>query len=100
MQGCRFLHASDPAVVHGDLKSMNVLVDSRFRAKVADFGLSIKYKACAGTPYWMAPELLRSEMPTKASDVSLGSALANHIHLSNSLPLKRSTPLAWCCTRL
>jgi len=46
------------------------LVDSRFRAKVADFGLSIKYKGYAGTPYWMAPEVLRSEHPSKASDVS------------------------------
>ncbi len=47
-----------------------MLVDSRFRAKVADFGLAVKYKGCTGTPYWMAPELLRSERPTTASDVS------------------------------
>ncbi len=71
VQGCRFLHAADPPVVHGDLKSMNVLVDSRFRAKVADFGLSIKYKGCAGTPYWMAPELLQGDVPSTAGDVSL-----------------------------
>ena len=43
-------------------------MDSRFRAKVADFGLSQR-KACAGTPYFMAPELLRGARNTVASDV-------------------------------
>ncbi|KAL7549758.1 hypothetical protein ACHAWF_013033 [Thalassiosira exigua] len=70
-QGLRFLHAATPQVIHGDLKAANVLVDSKFRAKVADFGLSQKQKLGAtGTPYWMAPELLRREGPcTASSDV-------------------------------
>lgn len=63
--GLQFLHNASPAVIHGDLKSRNVLVDAQFRAKVADFGLSShlgssKGKA-TGTPFWMAPELLRGE---------------------------------------
>ena len=71
-QGMRFLHAATPQiVVHGDLKSANVLVDNKFRAKVSDFGFSVKAKVGAsGTPFWMAPELLRKESPnTAASDV-------------------------------
>ena len=69
-QGVRFLHAADPQIVHSDLKASNILVDSRFRAKVADFGLSQKQKLGAvGTPYWLAPEVLRGETPnTTESD--------------------------------
>lgn len=68
-QGVRFLHSAKPAVIHGDLKSANVLIDGRFRAKVADFGLA--QDSCAhGTPYWMAPELLRGEsLNTVESDM-------------------------------
>jgi len=58
-QGMRFLHAADPQVIHGDLKTKNVLIDANFRAKVADFGLSAKaLDGARGTPYWMAPEIL------------------------------------------
>lgn len=77
-QGLRFLHAARPCIVHGDLKAQNVLVDSKFRAKVADFGLSQKAKVGAcGTPLWMAPELLRGSPGSPASDVyALGITLS------------------------
>jgi serine/threonine protein kinase len=70
-QGVRYLHAADPQVIHGDLKAANILVDKRFRAKVADFGMSQKHNlGGTGTPYWMGPELLRRETSnTAASDV-------------------------------
>ncbi|GKY96680.1 hypothetical protein MPSEU_000627600 [Mayamaea pseudoterrestris] len=70
-QGVRFLHLAIPQVIHGDLKAANILVDNRFRAKVADFGLSQKKNlGGTGTPFWMAPELLRKESAnTAATDV-------------------------------
>ena len=70
--GMRFLHCATPPVIHSDLKAANVLIDSRFRAKVADFGLSQKKKVGGGggTPYWMAPEILLGETGnTSSSDV-------------------------------
>jgi serine/threonine protein kinase len=70
-QGLRFLHAATPKVIHGDLKSQNILVDSKFHTKVADFGLSQKKESHrSGTPLWMAPELLRGETSnTSSSDI-------------------------------
>mmetsp|Transcript_13182 Transcript_13182/g.31588 ORF Transcript_13182/g.31588 Transcript_13182/m.31588 type:complete len:1491 (+) Transcript_13182:121-4593(+) len=58
-QGLRFLHGSSPPTLHRDLKAKNILIDSRFRAKVADFGLATRNKShITGTPFWMAPEYL------------------------------------------
>ncbi|CAB9524509.1 activated protein kinase catalytic subunit alpha-1 [Seminavis robusta] len=61
-QGLRYLHASRPPILHGDLKAKNILIDSRFRAKVCDFGLSTKKKGgISGTPFYLAPEYLRGK---------------------------------------
>lgn len=65
--GCNYLHCSKPPIVHRDLKTSNILVDANYTVKVADFGLSTVKGAKAdlkraGTPLWMAPEVL-SESP-------------------------------------
>jgi serine/threonine protein kinase len=79
-QGLRFfLHTATPKVVHGDLKAHNVLVDSKFYAKVAEFGLSRKSQSQrSGTPLWMAPELLRGETRnTPSSDTEKVSNMSD-----------------------
>ncbi|CAJ1970313.1 unnamed protein product [Cylindrotheca closterium] len=69
--GIRFLHSSQPPVIHGDLKSQNILIDSKFRAKLSDFGFSNrKPDKATGTPLWMAPELLSGQsLNTPKSDM-------------------------------
>ena len=60
-QGLRFLHSNRPPILHGDLKGRNILIDSHFRAKLCDFGLSAKKKQISGTPYFLAPEYLKGK---------------------------------------
>lgn len=70
VQGMRFLHSAATPVLHGDLKAQNILVDSNFRAKVTDFGLTQKKEmGLIGTPYWMPPEVLRGGKPSMEADV-------------------------------
>ncbi|KAK9810078.1 hypothetical protein WJX72_004440 [[Myrmecia] bisecta] len=71
-----YLHSYQPAIVHRDLKSSNLLMTASFNAKVCDFGLScvqhtpfISSKSQVGTPGWMAPEVLRNERISEKSDV-------------------------------
>lgn len=61
-KGMHFLHSN--GVTHRDLKSLNILLDARWNAKIADFGLaSIKGKSNNehGTIAWTAPEILADE---------------------------------------
>ncbi|MCL7039497.1 hypothetical protein MKW94_006229 [Papaver nudicaule] len=75
-KGMNYLHTSHPTIVHRDLKSPNLLVDKNWVVKVADFGLSrlkhhtfLSSKSTAGTPEWMAPEVLRNEPSNEKCDV-------------------------------
>ncbi|CAN6457160.1 unnamed protein product [Victoria cruziana] len=75
-KGMNYLHTSHPTIVHRDLKSPNLLVDKNWVVKVCDFGLSrlkhhtfLSSKSTAGTPEWMAPEVLRNELSNEKCDV-------------------------------
>lgn len=41
-RGVQFLHETNPLVIHRDIKTSNVLFDSCWNAKLADFGLAIQ----------------------------------------------------------
>ncbi len=71
-------------VVHGDIKPGNSIVDVQGRAWLIDFGLaklagqsrSGEALTAAGTPPYMAPELLRGHSATVAADIyALGVTL-------------------------
>ncbi|KAL8205854.1 hypothetical protein R6Q57_009405 [Mikania cordata] len=76
LSGLNYLH--ERKVVHRDIKCANILVDASGSVKLADFGLAKArktqcfiillslatalndIKSCKGTPYWMAPEVVKS----------------------------------------
>lgn len=75
--GIIYLHHLN--IIHRDIKSGNLLVDTNWRVAVADFGLSIigeRESGTAGTTGYMAPELINGSEATQATDVfSFGMVL-------------------------
>jgi serine/threonine protein kinase len=74
LAGLAYLHGRD--VVHRDLKPANVLLDTRGGVRVSDFGISKQLEATlgmaqsfVGTTSYMAPERLRGDDYSTASDV-------------------------------
>jgi serine/threonine-protein kinase len=69
-------------VLHRDLKPSNVMIDGKGRARITDFGLAIaaseadQQTSPAGTPGYLAPELLAGAAPSIQSDLyALGLVL-------------------------
>lgn len=78
LEGLHYLHKSQ--VVHCDLKAANILTTKTGNVKLSDFGVSLNLRAMqremsnvAGTPNWMAPEVIELKGASTKSDIwSLG----------------------------
>eukprot|EP00281_Chroomonas_sp_CCMP1168_P029703 CAMPEP_0206251608 /NCGR_PEP_ID=MMETSP0047_2-20121206/22121_1 /ASSEMBLY_ACC=CAM_ASM_000192 /TAXON_ID=195065 /ORGANISM="Chroomonas mesostigmatica_cf, Strain CCMP1168" /LENGTH=327 /DNA_ID=CAMNT_0053677585 /DNA_START=33 /DNA_END=1013 /DNA_ORIENTATION=+ len=77
LQGLSFLH--EQGVIHRDIKGANILTTKEGHVKLADFGVALRLgdhvegrggaDDVAGTPYWMAPEVIEMSPASTASDI-------------------------------
>jgi len=104
--GLKYLH--EEGIVHGDLRGANILIDSDWTVKLADFGLSLFAEgtsnsfgsARGGAVRWLAPELIdpesfgvESTRPTYASDVYSFACTVIELYTSEA-PFARSSEVA------
>ncbi len=95
VDGLRHMH--DSGVIHGDIKPSNLLVDAQGRPTLIDLGVATLTEDpdpdFRGTLGFAAPELLRGERPTPASDLySLGATL--YFCLTGKTPFTPDDPAA------
>ncbi|KAK6914052.1 Protein kinase domain [Dillenia turbinata] len=113
LQALSYLH--DQGHLHRDIKAGNILIDSDGRVRLADFGVSVSIYEnsyyvsssssnplltdVAGTPYWMAPEVIHSRngygvkadiwsLGITALELAHGRPPLSHLPPSKSLMLK------------
>jgi serine/threonine protein kinase len=81
LKGLKFMHQHRS--IHRDLKSDNIFLDRGGKVKIGDLGfatsidlLKDRDEDLVGSPFWMAPEVIRSQKYSTLSDIwSLGAMI-------------------------
>jgi serine/threonine protein kinase/beta-lactam-binding protein with PASTA domain len=94
-------HAHDHSIVHCDVKSQNILINTKGIAKITDFGIARAFgqpsntagdKKVIGSVYYLSPEQAAGQPVTPQSDLySLGVVLFEM--LTGKLPYDGATPV-------
>lgn len=108
-RGLEYLHETcSPAVIHRDLNSSNILLDSKFNAKISDFGLAVtgfnqinpgvKFSVASG---YIAPEYFLDGKLTEKSDVYAFGVVLLELMLGRN-PAEETDPslVAWAMPQL
>ena len=111
--GLKYLHSKD--IIHRDIKGANILVDSRGKVKISDFGISKRVQdsktllsedangsgsrgggrggfanqrvSLQGSVFWMAPEVVKQTAYTRKADIwSLGCLVVEMLTGSHPHP--------------
>ena len=98
-EGIQYLHTASHSkpLVHRDIKTANILLDSQLEPKIGDFGLvrlgggspgqdrtkTVLTTTVVGTSAYMAPEAVRGEVSVKLDVFSFGVVL---LELLTALP--------------
>jgi len=73
LKGINFIHKKN--LINRDIKGRNILVGKNGSVKLCDFGICREYiknkmkKYRGGSPYWMAPEILKKEEYNQSIDI-------------------------------
>ena len=87
------VHMHAQGIVHRDIKPENIMLDENESLKLIDFGLSKvqtdkkTMKTFAGTPYYMAPEVMEGSGYGKSCDVWSAGVLL-YVFMSGYLPFQ------------